>query len=88
MYGSFALGEVGGSEWHYYLGDGRFSVRQLVDESGNLALTRSYDPFGLVLQETAAVRPCLASWGRRLAVWGCCMWVAVKARRWSIIWSE
>jgi RHS repeat-associated protein len=31
-----------------------FSVRQLVDENGDLALTRSYDPFGLVLQETGS----------------------------------
>jgi RHS repeat-associated protein len=54
LYGLFALGEVDGSEWHYYLGDGRFSVRQLVDENGNLALTRSYDPFGLVLQEAGS----------------------------------
>ena len=54
LYGLFALGEVGDSDWYYYLGDGRFSVRQLVDENGNLALTRSYDPFGLVLQETGS----------------------------------
>jgi RHS repeat-associated protein len=39
---------------YYHLGDGRFSVRQLVDENGDLALTRSYDPFGLVLQETGS----------------------------------
>jgi hypothetical protein len=29
-------------------------VRKLVDENGNLTLTRSYDPFGLVLQETGS----------------------------------
>jgi hypothetical protein len=39
---------------YYYLGDGRFSMRQLVNESGNLALTRSYDPFGVVLQEAGS----------------------------------
>jgi RHS repeat-associated protein len=54
LYGLFALGEVGDSEWHYYLGDAQFSVRQLVNESGDLALTRNYDPFGLVLQETGS----------------------------------
>lgn len=54
LYGLFALGEVGDSDWHYYLGDGQFSVRQLTGSSGDLALTRSYDPFGLVLQETGS----------------------------------
>jgi RHS repeat-associated protein len=44
------------------LGDAQFSVRQLVDENGNLALTRTLrrcsvqacDPFGFVLQETGS----------------------------------
>jgi RHS repeat-associated protein len=50
----FALGEVGDGDWHYYLGDAQFSVRQLVTGNGDLALSRSYDPFGLVLQETGS----------------------------------
>jgi hypothetical protein len=39
----FALGEAS-SQWYYYLGDGRFSVRQLVDGSGSLALSRTLRP--------------------------------------------
>jgi RHS repeat-associated protein len=53
LYGLFALGEIG-SEWHYYLGDGQFSVRQLVNENGAPVLSRTYDPFGLVLQEAGS----------------------------------
>jgi RHS repeat-associated protein len=56
LYGLFALGEAG-SEWHYYLGDGQFSVRQLVNENGAPVLSRTYDPFGLVLQEAGSGHP-------------------------------
>ena len=50
LYGLFGLGEFS-SEWTYFLGDGQFSVRQLLDSNGNIALTRTYGPFGRVLQE-------------------------------------
>jgi RHS repeat-associated protein len=34
----------------YFLGDALGSVRQLVDESGNITLARGYEPFGEVLE--------------------------------------
>ena len=37
------------SAWEYLLPDGLGSVRQLVDASGNVKLTESYEPYGSVL---------------------------------------
>ncbi|VAW34776.1 hypothetical protein MNBD_CHLOROFLEXI01-4794, partial [hydrothermal vent metagenome] len=53
LYGLFGLGEFS-AEWTYYLGDGQFSVRQLMDSSGNIALSRTYGPFGQILQEAGS----------------------------------
>jgi RHS repeat-associated protein len=39
------------TKWHYYLDDGQFSVRHLVNSDGALSLSRTHDPFGLVLHE-------------------------------------
>ncbi|MBK7917621.1 MAG: hypothetical protein IPJ94_15440 [Chloroflexi bacterium] len=51
LYGQYAIGEYNG-DWHYYLGDKELSVRQLIDGNGDLFLTRTYAPFGLLLQQT------------------------------------
>lgn len=51
LYGLVGLGEYQ-DEWRYYLGDGRASVRQLADSSGNITLARTYDAFGLLLQQS------------------------------------
>ncbi|MBE2197369.1 MAG: hypothetical protein IAE79_02085 [Anaerolinea sp.] len=50
LYGLFPLGEYG-EEWRYYLGDGQFSVRGVVDGAGDLLLARTYDPFGGLLRQ-------------------------------------
>jgi hypothetical protein len=51
LYGQYTIGEYNG-EWQYYLGDKELSVRQLIDGNGDLFLTRTYAPFGLLLQQT------------------------------------
>ncbi len=51
LYGQYAIGEYNG-DWQYYLGDKELSVRQLIDGNGDLFLTRTYAPFGLLLQQT------------------------------------
>jgi RHS repeat-associated protein len=49
LYGLFGLGQYQGEEWHYYLGDGQRTVRQLVNDAGEVTLVRTYDPFGGLL---------------------------------------
>ncbi|MFO7680765.1 MAG: hypothetical protein R6X34_12010 [Chloroflexota bacterium] len=51
LYGQYTIGEYN-REWQYYLGDKELSVRQLIDGNGDLFLTRTYAPFGLLLQQT------------------------------------
>jgi RHS repeat-associated protein len=51
LYGLFGLGEKG-TAWQYYLGDSQFSVRQVVEADGSLALARTFDPFGSTLQQS------------------------------------
>ncbi len=55
LYGQYALGEYvlnapAGGQWQYYLGDGELSVRQLTHSAGKVTLTRTYAPYGLLLQ--------------------------------------
>ena len=53
LYGLFGIGEYD-TEWRYYLGDAQLSVRQLLDDSGNILMARTYDPFGLLVQQDGA----------------------------------
>ena len=52
-YGLNRTSQVAGSEAEYFLSDALGSVRQVTDESGDVALARSYDPYGSVAQEVA-----------------------------------
>ena len=56
LYGLFGIGEYD-REWRYYLGDAQLSVRQLLDDSGNILMARTYDPFGLLLRQAGAGDP-------------------------------
>ncbi len=54
LYGKYAIGEyklnaAPAEAWQYYLGDGELSVRQLADSDGNISLTRTYAPYGILL---------------------------------------
>ncbi|MBN1371298.1 MAG: RHS repeat-associated core domain-containing protein, partial [Anaerolineaceae bacterium] len=46
LYGNRRIGQFTGEESAYFLGDALGSVRQLVDGSGNITLTKSYEPYG------------------------------------------
>ncbi|CAG0979100.1 partial tRNA(Glu)-specific nuclease WapA, partial [Anaerolineae bacterium] len=43
-----------GSAWEYLLADALGSVRQIVDEDGDVTLAESYEPYGSVLSSTGA----------------------------------
>ena len=56
LYGQYGLGEYklnapAGEQWQYYLGDEQLSVRQLTDGDGNVTLTRTYGPYGVMLAQ-------------------------------------
>jgi RHS repeat-associated protein len=46
LYGVNRIGEFQPGVWEYHLTDALWSVRQVVDESGSVTLTRDYEPFG------------------------------------------
>jgi RHS repeat-associated protein len=50
LYGLARIGEEGAAGWLYHLGDALGSVRQLADGDGEVALDRSYRPYGGVLE--------------------------------------
>lgn len=50
LYGRTPLGEYQ-NEWRYYLRDGRGSIRQLTNGSGAVTLVRTYNEFGLLLNQ-------------------------------------
>ncbi len=50
LYGLSRLAERGGGTNEYYLGDALGSVRQLTNNSGEVALTRRYDSYGAASQ--------------------------------------
>jgi RHS repeat-associated protein len=50
LYGMGRMAQFTGENEKYFLGDALGSVRQLVDESGNITLARGYEPFGEVLE--------------------------------------
>ena len=49
LYGLFGLGQYQDDAWLYYLSDGQRTVRQLIKETGEITLFRTYDPFGGLL---------------------------------------
>jgi RHS repeat-associated protein len=48
LYGYGRLGEYSGDGWAYYTTDALGSVRQIVDESGEVVFYQSYEPYGEV----------------------------------------
>ena len=55
LYGMGRIAQVNGEDIEYFLGDALGSVRQLTDESGEIILTREYDPYGNVLSSVGTV---------------------------------
>jgi RHS repeat-associated protein len=51
-YGIARLAQVQGSAFEWFLGDALGSVRQVVDNSGDVLLAQGYTPFGLVHSES------------------------------------
>jgi RHS repeat-associated protein len=51
-YGLSRLGQIKGSDAEWFLGDALGSVRQLVDDDGDVVLARDYTPFGQPLTES------------------------------------
>ena len=52
LYGHARLAQVEGSDVGWFLGDALGSVRQVVDDGGEVVLARSYSPFGVVLSQS------------------------------------
>ena len=55
LYGLGRIAQVNGEDIEYFLGDALGSVRQLTDESGEIILTREYDPYGNMLSSEGTV---------------------------------
>ncbi len=51
LYGAGQFAEYSSSGWQYSLRDSNTSVRQTVDDSGQVVSARTYKPFGALLQE-------------------------------------
>jgi RHS repeat-associated protein len=51
LYGHARLAQVEGASTEWFLGDALGSVRQVVDDGGEVVLARDYAPFGVVLSE-------------------------------------
>jgi RHS repeat-associated protein len=49
LYGLGRLGEEGAAGWQYHHGDALGSVRQLTDGNGSITLSKSYRPYGEIL---------------------------------------
>jgi hypothetical protein len=52
VYGVRRLAQVEGADAEWFLGDALGSVRQVVDDDGEVVLTRDYSPFGAALSES------------------------------------
>jgi RHS repeat-associated protein len=52
-YGLGRISQVGVSDVEYFLGDALGSVRQLTDAAGAITLARSYDPYGVTVEDVA-----------------------------------
>jgi RHS repeat-associated protein len=52
LYGHARLAQVEGADAEWFLGDALSSVRQVVDDGGEVVLARDYSPFGVVLSES------------------------------------
>jgi RHS repeat-associated protein len=55
LYGLRRIAEQDAEGWQYYVGDALGSVRQLVDESGEVRLAKGYEPYGEVLNSIGEV---------------------------------
>jgi RHS repeat-associated protein len=55
LYGLRRIAEQDAEGWQYYVGDALGSVRQLVDESGEVRLVKDYEPYGSVLSSEGEV---------------------------------
>jgi hypothetical protein len=56
LYGIGRIGEQQPGGWQYHLGDALGSVRQLVDETGEVHLGKSYEPYGVQLNAAGSPR--------------------------------
>jgi RHS repeat-associated protein len=45
----------GGSDYYYYLYDGKGNVVALTDSSGTVVATYTYDPFGVLMEKTGSI---------------------------------
>ena len=54
LYGVGHLAQVEGASTEWFLGDALGSVRQVVDDGGEVVLARDYAPFGVVFSESGA----------------------------------
>jgi len=52
LYGHARLAQVEGADAEWFLGDALGSVRQVVDDGGDVVLARDYSPFGVVRSES------------------------------------
>jgi len=52
LYGHARLAQVEGDTFEWFLGDALGSVRQVVDDGGEVVLARDYSPFGVVRSES------------------------------------
>jgi RHS repeat-associated protein len=48
------LAQYGGNAWAYYLQDRLGNLRQLTNNTGQVALSQSFDPFGNLLEQTGS----------------------------------
>jgi aldehyde:ferredoxin oxidoreductase len=54
LYGLGRLGEEGAAGWQYHHGDALGSVRQLTDGNGSITLSKSYRPYGEILNSAGS----------------------------------
>jgi YD repeat-containing protein len=54
VYGAARLSQVEDGAYEWFLGDALGSVRQVVDDSGEIVLVRDYSPFGVARSESGA----------------------------------
>ncbi len=54
LYGRERIAQANASGMEYFLGDGLGSVRQMTNASGGLTLTRSYEPYGDILDTSGS----------------------------------
>jgi YD repeat-containing protein len=55
LYGATRIAQQNGTDTEYYLGDALNSVRQLTNSTGDVTLTRVYDPYGSTILDVGFV---------------------------------